>query len=393
MPLAPESRALLADTGRLKLFLASQVWRSQYPAIAGEPTSPIHVQHFSCLRLSLVVIDGTVVGPEELPNVESLFLNNPLLAARRLGYLSGPSDYLVAPVSTPVSSVTWPLDAIRVRDLEVTHARRERTASVGVIDSGVTDSHASLAGAVSLARVMAFRERGGEVTSEVPRRLLDNNGHGTAVCGVIAGRRVDNYRGVAPDSLITFAALCGSTVHDVQLVAALDWLCSQGSRIINISFGFGGARPAHELLLARVREKSVPICAVGNIGMTSPGSTRQALSVGAAYESGLTWEDSAQNVGPLGLVAPDLLAPGVAVSVPVTGTADSYRVTSATSYAAPHIAGLFAALYERCPCEPTVDQIERAVRESAGPRQTPDSPLGIPDAVAAMKRLEELCQE
>jgi subtilisin len=120
--------------------------------------------------------------------------------------------------------------------------------------------------------------------------------------------------------------------------------------------------------LTRVlRSKGVlPVYAVGNEGpgtSRSPGSYREALSIGACGRDGAVpaFSSSQRFDRSMDPPVPDLVAPGVEViSARPRG---GWQVMDGTSMAAPHVTGLAALLLQARP-EASVDEIEKAILAS-----------------------------
>lgn len=94
---------------------------------------------------------------------------------------------------------------------------------VAVLDSGVA-MHPDLRG-----RIVEFRDFTGERRRKGQQRVYDDNGHGTHVCGILAGNGAASggkYRGIAPECLL----LCGKVLDkkgggDLKtLIRGLEWI-------------------------------------------------------------------------------------------------------------------------------------------------------------------------
>ena len=171
---------------------------------------------------------------------------------------------------------------------------------VGVLDTGCDADHVQLR-----RKRIDFRYVPHHSKSEDPREVrgFDVHGHGTHVCGIIAGTHV----GVAPDADLMVAAVIESETHETSLsriVRGLDWMLAQISSDVNlskpavISMSLGFEKDSlsnHETnsLMAGVRRlistlvedyDVLPIVAIGNEGpgqIRAPGYFPETLSVGA----------------------------------------------------------------------------------------------------------------
>ncbi len=113
-----------------------------------------------------------------------------------------------------------------------------RGVYVAVLDSGVA-AHPDLK-----RRIVEFGDFTGERRIRTPHRIYDDNGHGTHVCGILAGNGAASggkYRGIAPECLL----LCGKVLNKKgggdlsSLIKGLEWVIELKKRypvtILNIS--------------------------------------------------------------------------------------------------------------------------------------------------------------
>jgi subtilisin family serine protease len=289
----------------------------------------------------------------------------------------------------PAAGPTWGLRALGVEDLwdkglDGTGVR------IGHLDSGVDDSHKSLAGAVTA--FAEFDDSGREIRPG--RRPLDRDGHGTHTAATMVGRPTDGRRiGVAPG-----ATLCSAKViegGDVigRVLAGMDWALKSGIRILNISLGFPGYWDDFLPLTRRIRDRGVlPVFAVGNEGpgtSRSPGNYSEAVSVGASSPDLriAPFSSSARFRRKVDPIVPDLVGPGVDVISAAPG--GGFQSMDGTSMAAPHISGLAALLWQACPSA-SLSEIEQALLESCHPlpRTSPfRQGRGLPSAPRALAAL------
>jgi subtilisin family serine protease len=108
---------------------------------------------------------------------------------------------------------------------------------VGIIDSGVDDTHPALAGVTSdgLPRMKAE-------ANFVPEENTTDDlaGHGTAVAGAILSRDSTHF-GVATDARYVSARVMGSDNAfntDEQVINGVGFALQQGSNILNMSLGY-----------------------------------------------------------------------------------------------------------------------------------------------------------
>jgi serine protease AprX len=240
---------------------------------------------------------------------------------------------------------------------------------VAVIDSGISP-HAALGSRV-VARVNL-------VSWEAPS-TGDPYGHGTHVAGIIGGsttaaRYVTSAYagGTAPAVNLVDVRVLGSNGmgYTSDVIAGIDWAIANrsryGIRILNLSLGHPVSEPAAIDPLCRAVERAsnaglVVIASAGNFGqtstgapilggITSPGNSPHAITVGATDTAGtLTRSDDRvapySSRGPTAFdlaIKPDVVAPGTRlVSLEVGG---SYLSRTFPSW---HIAGSAGNAYLR----------------------------------------------
>lgn len=234
--------------------------------------------------------------------------------------------------------------------------------NIAVIDTGCM-AHFDLA--FPKNRVIYFKD-----FINKKNNAYDDNGHGTFVCGLIAGDGLlsgTKNVGVAPKSnLIVLKALDekGETTA-MQILEAMQWVHVNKEKfnikVVCMSFGSipqGESDPlalgANELW----KKGIVVVAAAGNSGpdertIKSPGISSQIITVGALDEV-----DSLSNTfriadfssrGPTNFgTKPDLVAPGVNI-VGLSTDEKLYKIMSGTSMSAPIVAGVCALMLEKWP--------------------------------------------
>ena len=201
--------------------------------------------------------------------------------------------------------------------------------------------------------------------------------HGTHVAGIAAGNAntlADGERisGVAPRAYLgNYKALTiptdagvGLDGNSPELVAAIEAAVKDGMNVINLSLGEPEIEPGRDIvtaaLSAAARAGVVPVVAAGNDfaefgrgSLSSPGSAREAITVGAVTTTrsgpaGVVAGFSSSGPTPLSLqLKPEVSAPGANIVSASPGGA--YTTLSGTSMAAPHVAGGVALLRQRHP--------------------------------------------
>lgn len=250
--------------------------------------------------------------------------------------------------------------------------------TVALLDTGIDYSHPDLGGVCGAntfptERVIAGYDFVNEDTD--PR---DDNGHGTAVAGIVAAR--GSKTGVSPGAQLVALKVMDSTGHgsfsDVD--AALDWVIAHhaeyGISIVNVSLGDGlshsdpllspcsGSNTA--TAIAALKALNIPVfIASGNDafggGLNYPACVPDAISVGSVYDAsspGLTWPVCWEDMG-----VPDMICCFTNRSPDLDLLAPSYQATTlskncgeessfgGTSASAPYAAGAAALLLESDP--------------------------------------------
>lgn len=241
-----------------------------------------------------------------------------------------------------------------------------------ILDAGIDASHPAFDGITFYYHVdhsLAVSNSLYNDSSSNPDDLT-NNGHGTHIAGIIAGRGSatwENYVGVAPGTEVIYNLKSGyyKTNGDVGLYFTdaldnIDWglFESVNDDIDLLNFSWGVTATADDSGLARffdalVDDLNVPVCLpAGNegpyIAITDPGIAYNGITLGATNDAG-TFSRLDDNVtgnssrGPTlgGRKKPDLVAPGYLIHSPTNAweSGFDYLGISGTSFAAPHALG------------------------------------------------------
>jgi subtilisin family serine protease len=196
-------------------------------------------------------------------------------------------------------------------------------------------------------------------------KAMDDEGHGTAVAGVVAAR-TDNHEGIAGvcgSCLIMPVKVLDSTgVGDDSVIAAgIVWAADHGAKVINLSLGGPGTTPALDAAVAYAVRKGVFVAAAaGNSSSTTrfyPAASPQAIGVAAttAADQPYSWSNS----GPWAKLA----APGCN---PAPLLAGGYGMFCGTSSATPLVAGLAALSLGTMP-DAGPGQLAQALEKAALP--------------------------
>lgn len=326
----------------------------------------------------------------------------------------------------------WNLEAIGVAEVRRRYGLTGKGGRVGVLDTGVNRSHPQLKGKLELFHDFSAHRR---------RKVNDTDGHGSHVCGIIAGDRF----GVAPGVSLIVANVIDEpevlTLNPLKILnpftlperlrrvrdivkgrsfltvvaAALDWMADpdgdpetrDGATVINCSFTIPLSsrsseerRLTYELLMDRVGkgllERGVALVkSAGNDGLegpgsiTFPGNSPHFLTVGSVAADGERAGSSSFGSPDDEVLKPDLMAPGADI-VSCDRRGKGAVEMSGTSMAAPHVTAAIALLQEAAPELPpqALYEVLRSTAKDLG-AEGPDHENGhglldVPAAVAAV---------
>ncbi|WP_298818629.1 S8 family peptidase [Chloroflexus sp.] len=205
---------------------------------------------------------------------------------------------------------------------------------IAVIDTGIDAGHPELSGRI----LSGFNAITGNTDT------TDDNGHGTAVAGLIAaaGDNGIGISGICWGCMILPVKACfrNGRCRDSSVISAIRWATDNGARIINLSLGGTINSPALQDAVRYATERGVLIIAAsgnerteGN-GPSYPAAYPETVAVGATgYSDEVT---SFSNTGPY----LDLVAPGVDIVTTLPGS--NYAIANGTSFASPLVAGAAA---------------------------------------------------
>lgn len=305
---------------------------------------------------------GVMLGTVTRDGLEAL-RNDPQVAA----VTGTPELSLIRPqersAAKPSNEVTWGLELLDVPKLW-DQGLTGKDVIVAHLDTGADGQHPALRNA--FANFAEFDLLGNAISpAPAPH---DTAQHGTHTAATIAGRQSGGLRmGVAPNAKLVSAIVIEGGNVVARVLGGLDWALANGARVLSMSLGFRGWWEDFIPIIQILRARGVlPVIAVGNEGpgtSRSPGNYPEVLSVGAMDQAKLVANfSSSQSFNrEKKPIAPDLVAPGVAVISAVPQ--GRYMAMSGSSMATPHIAGLAALMLEAAPAA-TVDQIEDAILKS-----------------------------
>ena len=309
---------------------------------------------------------------------------------------------------------------------------------VAIIDTGVNYNHVDLQGRLWDGGPQ-YPHHGYDFYNH-DNDPMDDNGHGTHVAGTICGTgTAGTQTGIAPGA--TLMILKGLTAdgsgEETQWIEAIQFALEHGAQVISMSLGRPGAAANYKLMDRRACDNTlaagvaIAVCA-GNMRMfemwapvphniwspgdcpppmlhedqlVNPGGTSCVISVGGvdyndsigyfSSKGPVLWTDVAEyNDYPytegsekeIGLIRPDICAPGVAIVSLDFNTTDGYTEMDGTSMATPLVSGTIALMLSKDP-ELTPAQIDSILEATAMPlseHKSNDFGTGRLDALAAV---------
>jgi|GEM_PF-3666797 len=222
----------------------------------------------------------------------------------------------------------WHLNLIGVD--HINRATAGEGISLAILDTGVDKDHPEIAH-------LFQRDSIGYNFVTSSQDVFDDNGHGTHVCGLVAGSAV----GVAPAAEVWIGKVLSEQGYGSEgwIVRGIEWSVKKKVGIINMSLGAGNSSEMEEDVIRHAISKGTLVCAAaGNesVGPSYPASYDGVLSVAAV--------DRQKNHAYFSNVDPtvDIAAPGVDVVSSFPG--GQYAAMSGTSMATPLVTGAAAAV-------------------------------------------------
>ncbi|MCQ4087126.1 S8 family peptidase [Saccharibacillus sp. JS10] len=239
--------------------------------------------------------------------------------------------------ASKIKQASWGYDAIDTSEAQKS-GYTGKGVKIAVLDTGISDQS-------------GLKISGGTSTIEGVPSYNDDNGHGTAVAGII-GATSKAYKGIAPDASVYAVKVMdkdgnGSTQ---SLAEGIDWAIRQNMDIINMSLSFPEQSSAIQDLLQKATDQGITvIVAAGNAGnaegtgdtIAFPAKLPEVITV-AAIDSNLKRADFSGTGSEV-----ELSAPGVGIiSTSVSG---KYKINNGTSMATPFVSGMVADLKQAYP--------------------------------------------
>lgn len=190
----------------------------------------------------------------------------------------------------------------------------------------------------------------------------DDGGHGTQVSGIIAAEHNDlGIAGVSRGAKIMPLKIVDSSgvYTSADLCNALRYAADNGARVANMSLRGQSSSAVQDAINYACGKGVVPFAAAGNDGNSTiwyPAGYQNVIGVGATTNRDGKASFSNHNS------SVDVSAPGR--NIYTTDRFGGFTVTSGTSYAAPHAAGLASLILSAKPSY-TPSQVERAIEKYA----------------------------
>ena len=306
---------------------------------------------------------------------------------------------------------------------------------VAVVDSGVNYDHLDLADHLWDGGA-EFPHHGYDIVND-DDDPMDDKGHGTHVAGIVCGDGTSGSQtGVAPDATL----MCVKTTAAdgfggaVNIAGGMEWAVEHGCDLINLSQGMAGAGIADKEIFRRtctaiLDAGIVALVCAGNEGnaflqlaypipnnvrvpascpppyldpdqLANPGPLSCVVAVGAVNyndaaadftsQGPVTWQDTEFGDYPynpgIGLIRPDVCAPGVNIKSLDYNNTSGYTTMDGTSQATPCVAGIVALMLQKNP-ELTPAQICQILEETSvklTPNKSNITGVGRVDALAAI---------
>lgn len=290
---------------------------------------------------------------------------------------------------------------------------------IGLLDTGFNLEHSALE-RVDVIAQRDFVNDDSNTTDEADQDDPDQDDHGSAVLGVLAGDAPGQLIGVAPRARYLLAKtervsqegdIFERQIEEDWWIEGLEWLEAMGAEVVSSSLGYSDwyrftdldGKTAKVTIAANFAgQKGMPVViAAGNLGaqragdapglsgrITPPADGFNVLAIGAVDRDGRAAPFSSRGPTFDGRIKPDLMAMGIGVRSINTTTRDGFTDFTGTSAATPLAAGVVSLLMQAFPLATVADLVD-ALRSTASQSDNPDNiaGYGIIRAKAAYYRL------
>jgi type VII secretion-associated serine protease mycosin len=279
-------------------------------------------------------------------------------------------------VTQPLAEAPWPL--LRLRPDLAWPLSEGAGVRVAVIDSGVSPNHPSLSGAVL---------PGDDYVAPGPAQC-DEDGHGTLIAGLIAGRDTVSggyrFHGIAPAAQIVPVRVLRDqqrsfdTDLSPRIASAIRWAVDNGrAGVINLSLTTTPSPQLESAIAYALSRGTVVVAAAGNEGDTQPGQPDYPAAYPGviAVASVDAADQHVSSSAPGDYVA--VAAPGVRIAGPApAGGGFLFSQDGGTSFAAAYVSGVAALLRAYDPALTPAEIEERIVTTADHPADRWDPQVG-----------------
>ena len=301
---------------------------------------------------------------------------------------------------------------------------------VAVLDSGVNTEHEDLKD-----HLWNGNAQHGYNVVNPGQAPIDDRSHGTHCAGIVCGDGTSGkITGAAPDatlmSIKLYDANSGLTLD--RLTAGIQFAITNHADILSISQGWSNLSASHRTTLRNIFDNLleldiVAVVAAGNDrqslstipapnnvrtpgdcpppwlhpDQTTQGGLSSVVSVGAvdsdnvvsgiSSQGPVTWQGTSYNDYPynpgMGLIRPDIAAPGNSIVSLDNETNNGYAIKSGTSMATPCVAGVMALMLEKNPELKPADlcRIIETTATKISNKKNNDTGSGVINALAAVQ--------
>lgn len=264
----------------------------------------------------------------------------------------------LAPPWTQPSSDPYINDQYAIGMLDLTNAwllsEGSSEVMIAIIDSGIDTDHEEFVGRISPLSYNARTKLVGLTHVE------DDNGHGTAVAGVI-GAIKGNQKGIA--GILQHASLLvikannadnltteedeSDTFSDSSIIEGIRYATAQGADVINLSLGGKSSNSLVQNAIIDARDQGVIVVASsGNFNETNPDTGVPVKIYPASYQGVISVGsvDSNRVLSTFSMYNDmvDVVAPGEAIVT--TGMNNTYITANGTSFSAPMVSGVIGLM-------------------------------------------------
>lgn len=292
--------------------------------------------------------------------------------------VTAPDVRAAVAAADPYRSYQWPLTRLCAEEVR---AASPTSPLVAVVDTGASGTHPDLDGVLVPGIDLVQGGNG----------MVDPNGHGTHVAGVI-GAEVGN--GVGTEGLLAGARVMPVRVLDRSGSGSTDdvargivWAVDHGASVVNMSLG--GTSPDSVLKSAvdyAEKHDVVVVAAMGNEGEEGSPTSYPAAYPSVLSVAATTSRDTRAAYSSVGAHA-RLAAPGDAVMSTIPG---GWGRMSGTSMATPYVSASAAAVRGASPSlsAPGVRDLLTSTADDLGAvGRDPQFGYGLVDPLAALRRL------